>query len=280
MSVIRRGAQSLVGGLGRDSRLVTAIRPAYEWWLRWSSNGRGIRQTVNGRERFRIDPRYRIHFPEVYEPAVCAHLRERVRRGAVCLNLGAHVGVYALCLAEWSGPTGRVYAFEPNPRTRAVLENHVALNERQGWIEVVPLAVGDFSGDATLFTAESVQFSPLSRLGAPNPDVPGATPVRIGIRVTTLDAFCHVRGLQPDWIVMDVEGYEVAALRGAAELVRRGRDHLGIVAEMHPNLWEPAGESRAAMERLLADLGLRPVALTGQQDALGEHGMVRLEYAT
>jgi hypothetical protein len=104
--------------------------------------------------------------------------------------------------------------------------------------------------------------------------------VRIEIRVTTLDTFCHARGLQPDWIVMDVEGCEVAALRGAAELVRLGRDHLGIVAEMHPNLWEPAGESRAAMEQLLTDLELRPVALTGQRDALGEHGMVRLEYTT
>src|SRR5207244_1188862 len=177
--------------------------------------------------------------------------------------------VSRLGLPEWSGPAGCVDAFEPSPRTRAVLETHVALNERQGRIEVVPLAVGDFSGDATLFTSESVQFSPLRRLGAPNPDVPGATPVTVETRVTTLEAFCHARGLQPDWIVMDVEGYEVAALRGAAELVRRGRDRLGILVEMHPNLWEPSGESRAAMERLLTDLGLRPVALTGQRDAMG-----------
>ena len=47
---------------------------------------------------------------------------------------------------------------------------------------------------------------------------------------------------------------------------------------MHPSLWPSAGGSRAEVERLLADLGLRPVALDGQADPLGEHGMVGLEY--
>ena len=68
----------------------------------WSTRGQGLLQTVNGRERFRIDPRHRMHLLETYEPAVAAYLRERVRRGSCCVNARAHFGIYTLCLSEWA----------------------------------------------------------------------------------------------------------------------------------------------------------------------------------
>jgi len=84
----------------------------------------------------------------------------------------------------------------------------------------------------------------------------------------------------PDWIVMDIEGYEIRALRGASQTLRRGRPHLGIMVEMHPGLWAASATSRGDLEDLLRAVALRAVPLSGQRDPLGEHGIVRLEYGT
>jgi FkbM family methyltransferase len=193
------------------------------------------------------------------------------------LNVGAHFGVYTLCLSEWAGVQGRVYAFEPNPRTRRVLESHIRLNARHDRVRVVAAAVSDGPGRQT-FVAAGDRFSGLSRLGAPNPDAEVAPTAMIEVPVTTIDSFCRDAGLAPDWLVVDIEGYEVRALRGAIETVRRGRARLGIVVELHPKLWATSGTSRREIEELVRALALHPVPLSGQRDCFGEHGQVALEY--
>lgn len=277
MGVIRRAARSISALVGDDSHLVRALRPSYEGLLAWSTRGRGLLQTVNGRERFRIDPRHRIHFPEVYEPAVSAYLRERVRPGSCCLNVGAHFGIYTLCLSEWIGSSGRVYAFEPNPCTRRILETNVRLNDREDRVHVIAAAVSDRGGREVFFAAGD-DFSGLSRLGTPNPEVPVAPTSAVDVPVTTIDVFCREVRIDPDWLVIDIEGYEVCALRGAIETLGcRGR-RPGIVVEMHPNLWTTAGTSRREAEDLLRSLALVPIPLSGQRDPLADHGIVALEY--
>jgi FkbM family methyltransferase len=278
VGVIRRVVRSVSALAGDDSRLVRTLRPSYERLLVWSTGARGLLQTVNGRERFRIDPRHRRHFPETYEPAVAAYLREHVRPGACCLNVGAHLGIYTLCLSEWAGASGRVYAFEPNPRTRRILESHVRLNERQERVQVIGAAVSDRPGRQVFFAAAD-GFSGLSRLGSPNPEARIAPTYAVDVQVTTIDAFCREAGIEPDWLVIDIEGYEVGALRGAVETLRRGRPRPRVVVEMHPNLWTTAGTSRGEAEHLLRSLGRVAIPLSGQADPLADHGMVALESA-
>jgi FkbM family methyltransferase len=252
--------------------ITRALRPVYEWTLNVATAGRGIEQTLNGRERFRIDPSHRRHFPEVYDPTVCDYLRTRVKSGAQCLNVGAHVGVYTLCLARWTGRSGRVVAFEPNPITRRILSRHVALNGFGDRVEVRAEAVGGDEGRARFIVAGS---EGTSRLGRPNPSRPEGAPVEVD--VVTIDSFCSRRPLTPDWLVMDIEGYEVAALAGARETILARRGALGVVVELHPDVWEISGSSRAAVEQLLSELRLRVVPLAGQSAPLDEHGIVALE---
>lgn len=276
MRILRRTARTVSGVLGRDSSIITALRPTYDRLLDWGSGGKGIVQTLNGREKFLIDPHLRMHFPEVYDPPVCEYLRENVRTGEVTLNIGAHIGIYALCMATWSQPTGRVFAFEPNPATRAALERHVCLNHLTERVGVVPKAVSNVQGEAEFFATELEGFS---RLGEANPDRPKSATTSIVVPITTVDAFCSERELVPNWIIMDIEGYEVAALQGASETIRAGRGRLRIIVEMHPTLWKSAGKSRTEFETLLDELDLVPIPMTGQVDCLAEYGIVRFEYS-
>lgn len=271
MNVLRRAVQRISGGLGRESGLVTFLRPAYDRWLQWSASERGLLQPVND-EEFLIDPRYRVHFPDVYEPQVWRHLKARVRPGDVCLNVGAHMGIYALALARWTAPGGRIFAFEPNPTTRAALARHVVLNGASDRIEILGEAVSAAPGLATFFATDQEGFS---RLGIHNPMATHGK--ELTVPVTSIDAFCAERGLAPDWITLDIEGSEIGALEGARVTIARGRGRLGIIVEMHPTMW-PQPASGQAMATLLSSLGLRAVGFDGGTDPLAAYGVVRLEY--
>lgn len=272
MSLVQGTARRVSGLLGRESRLVAGLRPAYESLLELLSGGRGIPWEING-ETFRVSARLRHRLGQHYDAPVARFLRERVRPGALCLDVGANVGVYVLQFARWAGPAGRVVAFEPNPPARAALKRHVALNRLAGRVEVVAAAVGAGEGEATLYAADE---DGMSRLGEPNELI--ADRVReIKVPVVTLDGFCELKGLKPDWLFMDIEGFELAALAGARRLLSNGSGRPQVVVEMHPDAWGSAGTTREGGEALLAELNLRAVPLTGQRDALGEHGIVFLE---
>ena len=146
------------------------------------------------------------------------------------------------------------------------------MNRLAGRVEVVERAVSDRPGTATFHLAA---VDGMSRLGEPNPGLAGRTR-HIEVAVDTLDQFCKERGVRPAALMMDIEGFEIAALVGARDLFTAGPPPVTVV-EIHPNAWDVAGTSRADLERLLAEYRLRAVALSGQLDPLGEYGHMALE---
>jgi FkbM family methyltransferase len=273
MSLLQGVARKVSGTLGRESWLVRTLRPAYESILDVSAKGRGIPWEING-VTYRIDPHHRHRLGQTYDAPVAAFIRERMRPGSICLDVGANVGVYVLQFAHWSGERGRVIAFEPNPSAREALQRHIELNDLSERVEVVPAAVGARCGSATLFAAGA---DGMSRLGAPNELIADRVE-EISVPVVALDDFCEARGLRPDWLFMDIEGFEIAVLAGARQLIKERGPDLNIVVEMHPNVWVSADTTRIGAEQLLADLELYAVPLTGQTDPLNEHGLVHLEH--
>jgi FkbM family methyltransferase len=266
-------ARQAAGLIGRESRLVNQLRPVYESLLDWSSGGAGIPWEING-ETYRVDPHYRHRLGQHYDAPVAAFLRERVRQGSLCLDVGANVGVYVLQFARWSGPTGRIFAFEPNPGARSVLRKHVQMNGLTERVEIVEAAVGAFNGEAVLYAKGA---DGMSRLGAPNREIADSVSP-INVPLVTLDVYCASQDLEPDWLFIDIEGFEIAALQGARDLIQSRQREMGIVVEMHPNVWESASATRESASSLLSELKLTAVPLTGQVDPLGEHGLVQLAW--
>ena len=271
MSALQNAASRIAGLVGRESWLIRRMRPAYESLLEGLGGGRGVPWTING-VSYRIDPHHRHRLGKDYDAPVASFLRERVKPGAVCVDVGANVGVYVLQFAHWSAPSGRVIAFEPNPGARAVLEDHILFNELGDRVTVVPAAVSSSAGVATLYADGA---DGMSRLGEPNSAI-AERAREINVATVTLDEYCAGERVSPDWLFIDIEGFEIAALEGARKLIESRGAALGIVVEMHPNAWASAGTERAQLERLLKELKLEPAPLTGQTDALGEHGLVYL----
>ena len=270
--LLQRYAGKTASALGHNSKAVQLFRPMYESLLDWASLKKGIPWSINGVE-YRVDPHHRHRLGHEYDPPVASLLAKLVQPGWVCVDVGANVGVYVLQLARWSGPDGFVVAFEPNPESRKALHRHIHLNGFAQRVRVEPFAISESGvAKATLFRAGA---DGMSRLGEANQAL-ASSAVALEVDTTSLDAYCSSTGLQPNLLLLDIEGFEIAALSSARKLIQeRGKD-LEIIVEMHPSVWSSADTTRRRAELLLSELGRIPVPLTGQADPLADHGTVRL----
>lgn len=266
-------ASTLAGGAAhRNSPLRRRLSPIYGQLLHALTAGRGVTAEING-EPFRLDPRFRGFIQPDYEADLARVLRARMKAGQCCLDIGAHVGIYALQIARWTAPAGRVVAFEPNAGTAAVLRRHLHINGFDDRVRVEEVALGRASGTSVLFGESG---SGLSRLTAPNPDGP-ASAQAVDVAVVTVDDYCRSHSLRPDWMLIDVEGFEFDVLAGAMETIGARGSSLSIVLEIHPTLWPTTGWTPSSVEALFQSLKRRPVPLVGQRDPLGEYGSIELE---
>ncbi|MEN9840757.1 MAG: hypothetical protein RL376_557 [Verrucomicrobiota bacterium] len=142
------------------------------------------------------------------DPNVMRFLRRWIRPGFVACDIGANIGTYTVPLSRLVGPTGHVIAFEPNRRTYACLRQNIRQN-RLANVTLLRAAAGPEAGTAGLIvTADN--------LGEVHLSPPGEAETA-RVRVTTVDHEVARLGLQQvDFIKIDVEGFELAALRGAA----------------------------------------------------------------
>jgi hypothetical protein len=104
------------------------LEPYYARFLYAATLGRGLRWRVDDDTVLRVDPRCRWLRGLPRDAPTVNYLRARVRPGDCCVEIGAHVGYYALRLAQWTAPNGRIVACEPNPLAREILASNVRMN--------------------------------------------------------------------------------------------------------------------------------------------------------
>jgi FkbM family methyltransferase len=228
-------------------------------------------------EEVRIDPAVRHLVPHEPEPGLFAFLRNTIRPGDVVLDVGAFVGIYAVLEARWSGPSGRVIAFEPTPSSVDIARRHLSFNGLgEDRVRVIEAAVSDRAARATLhqYDAQAMPYVN-SLVAAVDTD---AEAVRQDVAVVTIDDVCRELKVSPSVIRMDVQGAEIHALRGASHTIRAAK-RLSMVVEMHPQCWPAFGVDEASARQTIADLGLtaRPLVSGESLFARDSHAVLTVE---
>ena len=172
--------------------------------------------------------------------ALAATIVRFVPAEAVVFDVGAHAGQYTKLFAR-AASTGRVYAVEPGSYARSILRTVVWLH-RLGNVSVLPMALGAVHGLDTLSMPVKAHGSygfGLSHLGRPQ-DRWAAVEQEL-VAVTTLDAVVAALSIdRVDFIKADIEGWELALLRGAEETLHRFRP--AILIELSQEHLARAGE--------------------------------------
>ena len=146
-------------------------------------------------------------------------LEGRIDLRGVAVDVGANIGNHALFFADHFA---EVLAFEPHPRTHALLEFNAA---QRGNVRCFALALSDRDGAAILATpAGNAGMASLEKDAAPGR---GVDTVEVALR--RLDGLCELDGRRVALLKIDVEGHEAAVIRGARAVL--GRDRPVVVFE-------------------------------------------------
>ncbi|HKR02218.1 MAG TPA: FkbM family methyltransferase [Pyrinomonadaceae bacterium] len=144
----------------------------------------------------------------------------------VVFDVGANVGDYALLVRRFA-PAAQIYAFEPSGRTFEQLVKNVA--EAGAGDSIKPVNVGFSDEEKAIelysYTADGHEASLLSSidLRLPTQVVDVKVESAEQIRVQTIDGFCAAEGIERiDFLKLDIEGHEMAALRGASRMLAEG----------------------------------------------------------
>jgi FkbM family methyltransferase len=157
---------------------------------------------------------------------------ESLRPGDAFLDVGSHVGLYAIGAAARVGSEGRVTAFEPTPDTVAKLAHNLALNRLSGRVQIVEVALSDTCGSVDFVTSGTSMMNSIFT-GAPEGHRrPGGPPRSIRVRTECLDRY--LTGDRHTVAKIDTEGHELFVLRGAAKLLASDAT---IFVELHPWAW-------------------------------------------
>ena len=167
-------------------------------------------------------------------------IKNNVKDGDNVVDLGANIGYFTLILAKLVGPTGKVFAFEPDPRNLALLKKNVEYNNYKNVI-IIPKAVSNVNDRCTLYTGQKT-------FGQNKIYKPKKTKTQkfipIDSETVRLDDFFKTNGLldKISFIKMDVEGAEFLALSGMKEILKLNKN-IKIFTEAEISYLEDAGSS-------------------------------------
>lgn len=181
--------------------------------------------------------------------------------GATVVDVGASWGLFTYHLARRVGKSGQVYSFEPHPDNAPMLRKLAAA--RAG-VHFSPAAVSDEVGTAELLVPER-HHRPVTAQGslAHGFDGQHVGVQKVDVPTVRLDDELPTTGV--DFVKIDVEGHEIAVLRGGTAMLRRYRPAILIEIEQR-HLSVPIDVVFDHLEDLgyfvysITETGLRPVS--------------------
>jgi FkbM family methyltransferase len=248
---LRRWKQHLdrfgIGNLPLVKRIACRIKQRYLQPLSNGSSG-ALRTDLRGLQ-FSIPQRFVAqYYLQEYEPITTEAFLSSLWEGMILIDVGAHIGYYALLAARSAGSAGTVHAVEPCDENRDVLQENIRLNGLEN-IVIHPCAAGRERGNRTFYltgSSDSHGFYPH----------PCTETVRtIEVAETPLDDI--VQG--PVHVAkIDVEGAEIEVLQGMSRILREN-PQVALCVEWNFPCLRNAGYDPADLPSCLQDLGFREI---------------------
>ena len=163
-------------------------------------------------------------------------------KNLVGLDLGANIGYYTLLMAKYCD---KVYAFEPEKNNYDILSKNILMNK---YINIIAenKAVGDKQKEGFLNIAmEAGSHSFLDSIKSRKVEK---------VRIVKLDNYFDKVSEKPNIIKIDIEGYELEALRGARNLLKNVR---AILIEYNVGLMKENGRDPIELFNFIKDNGFK-----------------------
>ncbi len=168
-----------------------------------------------------------------HEPLVTNCVKQEIKKGMTCIDIGCNIGYYALLESKLVGEKGSVIAFEPSPTNFKCFNDNIVLNNFTN-IKAYNNAIGDENTKKKFLVASRSNSSRMIDVSSKdNTSSEYNEGSVITIPLVTLDNFVFEHSIPSiDFIRMDIEGYEYNAYMGMTNVINRFKPSLLI--EFHP----------------------------------------------
>jgi FkbM family methyltransferase len=175
------------------------------------------------------------------ELALTALMLQFLDQGQTMVDIGTHFGYEALLGCRLVGQEGRVICFEPNPLAFALARKNLL---RFSQVELHQVGVGD------QLTTLRLQNRPIWESAFNSFSEQLTQDDTVAVPVTTLDVALANRARPIDFIKCDAEGFELAILKGAHQILCEDAPLIVLEADMPTS----EGKSSARAHQLAAYL--------------------------
>ncbi|MFL5830085.1 MAG: FkbM family methyltransferase, partial [Solirubrobacteraceae bacterium] len=207
-----------------------------------------------------------------WDPEDGAAIMQALAPGMTVVDVGAHVGYFALLAARCVGPKGKVLAVEPAPGNFALLRANV---ERAGAPQVSTVnaaAWRDAGSVELLLSRENTGDNRVLGVGqAPGANGAATTVSVPAVKLDDLLAADHV-----DFVLLDTQGSERAVLEGMRRTIARDRPRLQV--EFWPHGIREFGDDPAELAGFYRGLGYE-LSVLGTEEQIDGNGTDLVELA-
>jgi FkbM family methyltransferase len=161
-----------------------------------------------------------------YEKELGNILKKIIKPQDIFLDIGANIGYFSLLVAN-NVPTAKIFSFEPMKELFEKLEKNVLINGFKN-IKAINIAIGNVNEDRELFLSGTDNLG-MSSFKQPE----NFSGQKEKVKVVTIDEWFKTSGLSRiDIIKIDVEGYELSALKGMKEVLQNFKPL--VIVEINP----------------------------------------------
>ena len=188
-----------------------------------------------------------IKADEIFDEWVVDKAREYSKPNTAILDVGANFGQMSVLFSRMVGVSGKVYSFECFPDIIFLLKTNLAVNGCDNSI-VISNAVYDECGRE--FTYEEPTFEKYESFGSYglNPTLDDG---KLKIKTITIDSLNI--DMPVSFMKVDVQGADLAAMRGAKSLIEKFRP--AIVYEYEERYDEQFGVSKGHYQEFVDSIG-------------------------
>ena len=153
---------------------------------------------------------------------------ENEAHGKLGLDLGANMGYATLYMSR---NLDKIIAIEPDKRMRKLLKKNVLYNNLSSKVDIRDFAISNKDGEETIYLSKKhPNLNTLCNNGKLQ-KTKDLLKKQI-IQVRKIDSL----GVMPDFMKMDIEGYEIEAIRGSMETLKKA-NNCKILIEVHPQYY-------------------------------------------
>ena len=152
----------------------------------------------------------------IHEPVISRIIFEKLKKGMICVDIGANLGYFATLEGQKVGPSGKVIAIEPSFAAFHYLQKNLKLQNQNNY-EIHNCACYDEDSNANFLIHEK---SNISKIIKKNDSIPFGMK-KILIPVRKLDSILSTNNQKIDFLRMDIEGYELMVLKGARNIIKK-----------------------------------------------------------